>query len=63
MHSKFLVHMNIRPVFLGAILAMHHSYIPVLIQYTVILNGIMMYFKEKLQGLWTFAKNIYTGDH
>ena len=37
MHSKFLEHMNIRSVFLRTKLAMHHSYIPVLIQYTVIL--------------------------
>ena len=57
MHSKFWVHMNIGPVFLRAKLEMHHSYIPVSIQYTVILNGIMMYFNEKLQGLWTSAKN------
>ena len=57
MHSKFLEHMNIRSVFLRTKLAMHHSYIPVLIQYTVILNGNMMYVKEKLQGQWTSAKN------
>ena len=57
MHSKFVVHMNIRSVFLRAKLAMHHIYIPVLIQYTVILNGNMMYVKEKLQGQWTSAKN------
>ena len=37
MHSKFLEHMNIRSVFLRTKLAMHHSHIPVLIQYTVIL--------------------------
>ena len=57
MHSKFLVQMNIRSIFLRTKLAMHHSYIPVLIQYTVILNGNMMYFKEKLQGQWTSTKN------
>ena len=57
MHSKFLVHMSIGSVFLRAKSEMHHSNIPVSIQYTVILNGIMMYFNEKLQGLWTFAKN------
>ena len=42
---------------------MNHSYIPVSIQYIVILNGNMMYFKEKSQGLWTSAKKPYTGDH
>ena len=57
MHSKFVVHMNIRSVFLRAKLAMHHIYIPVLIQYIVILNGNMMYVKEKLQGQWTSAKS------
>ena len=63
MHSKFLVHMNIGSVFLRAKLPMNHSYIPVSIQYIVILNGNMMYFKEKSQGLWTSAKKPYTGDH
>ena len=65
MHSKFLVHMNIRSIFLRAKLSMHYSYIPVLIQYTVILNGNMTYIKKnckvsehlpRTQYWWSFKR-------
>ena len=56
MHSKFLVHMNIRSVFLRTKLAMQHSYIPMLIQYTVIL---ITFSELTHQGLFFFFFLIY----